>query len=191
MKVSSSNDVTPDEQEVINDFLSESKLQESKKRSDSIPYYKLYSLADRTDYGLMIVGTISAISNGISLPMSTVFFGDMVNAFGMNINIRNIAHAVSKVDCSYNHLIKRKKIIINFLLIREPTFFPPDMCNFFPLPFEFSCNITHMAFPILIPKNCISHQVSLKFVYLGLANGIASLLRKNTHLPCHPSLLIS
>lgn len=136
MKVSSSNDVTPDEQELINDFQSESKLQESKKRSDSISYYKLYSLADRTDYVLLIVGTISAISNGISLPMSTVFFGDMVNAFGMNVNIRNIAHAVSKVDCSCNHLIKRKRIIINFLLIREPTFFPPDMSIFFS-SFEF------------------------------------------------------
>lgn len=110
MKISSLNDATPVEQEVVNDFQTESKLQESKKRSDSIPYYKLYSLADRTDYVLLIVGTISAILNGISLPMSTVFFGDMVNAFGMNINIRNIAHAVSKVDCSYNHLIKKKDI---------------------------------------------------------------------------------
>ncbi|XP_042462551.1 ABC transporter B family member 11-like isoform X1 [Zingiber officinale] len=104
MKVSSLNDVTPDEQEVINDFQSESKLQESKKRSDSIPYYKLYSLADRTDYFLLIMGTISAILNGISLPMSTVFFGDMVNAFGMNINIRSIAHAVSKVSLKFVYL---------------------------------------------------------------------------------------
>lgn len=61
------------------------------------PFYKLFSFADSTDIVLMIVGTIAAVGNGLSLPLMTVLFGDVTDAFGQNQGDKDVVHAVSKV----------------------------------------------------------------------------------------------
>ncbi|RWW33872.1 hypothetical protein GW17_00001384 [Ensete ventricosum] len=93
MKISNSTDASSHEQEEINDFQSKIKQQDSKKRTDSMPYHKLFSFADTADLALMLVGTVAAISNGVSLPLTTVLFGDMINTFGKTSDIKSLGQA--------------------------------------------------------------------------------------------------
>lgn len=97
MKISNSTDASSHEQEENNDFQSKSKQQDLKKRNNSMPYHKLFSFADTADLALMVVGTVAAISDGVSLPLTTVLFGDMINTFGKTRDINYIVHEVSKV----------------------------------------------------------------------------------------------
>lgn len=47
-----------------------------------VSFLKLFSFADRLDVVLIVVGTISAMANGISQPLMTVIFGKLINSFG-------------------------------------------------------------------------------------------------------------
>lgn len=58
------------------------KSKKSKVKDEKVPFYKLFSFADRKDIGLMTVGTISAVANGLTQPILTLLFGQIVNAFG-------------------------------------------------------------------------------------------------------------
>lgn len=76
----------------------ESKMNKGKdQRIKTVPFYKLFSFADSWDYFLMIVGTISAVGNGVSTPLMTIIIGDVVDAFGGNANNKQVVHQVSKV----------------------------------------------------------------------------------------------
>ena len=73
----------------------------SKSKEDgtkTVPYYKLFSFADSLDYMLMSVGVISAIGNGLCLPLMSVIIGDMINSFGGTGNTKDVVGAVSKVN---------------------------------------------------------------------------------------------
>lgn len=63
----------------------------------TIPLYKLFSFADSFDHLLMFVGTVGAITNGISPPLMTLLFGNMINAFGGTKNSNEVVVEVSKV----------------------------------------------------------------------------------------------
>ncbi|KAL6186143.1 hypothetical protein ACLB2K_042264 [Fragaria x ananassa] len=56
--------------------------------NNRIPYYKLFSFADIMDYLYMSVGTISAIGNGLCMPLMTVIMGEVINSFGDTISIK-------------------------------------------------------------------------------------------------------
>lgn len=79
----------------------EEKAVEKKKEKEKIkvvPFHKLFSFADPWDYILMVVGSIGAIGNGISMPLMTIIFGDLTNAFGNNQNSQaEVVRIVSKV----------------------------------------------------------------------------------------------
>ncbi|KAF7130382.1 hypothetical protein RHSIM_Rhsim10G0047700 [Rhododendron simsii] len=77
------------------------KLESSTK---TVPFYKLFSFADSVDVALMIVGTIGAVGNGIGIPFTSVFFGEMIDSFGQNQNNKDIVHVVSKVAVKYVYL---------------------------------------------------------------------------------------
>ncbi|BBG92983.1 P-glycoprotein 11 [Prunus dulcis] len=74
------------------------------KETKTVPYYKLFSFADSLDYLLMSVGTISAIGNGVCMPLMTIIFGDMINSFGGTENKKEVVDAVSKVALKYVYL---------------------------------------------------------------------------------------
>ncbi|KAF8387606.1 hypothetical protein HHK36_026259 [Tetracentron sinense] len=74
------------------------------KRTNTIPYYKLFSFADFTDHTLMIVGTIAALGNGMSMPLTTVLMGELVNSFGTTLDTKKVVHEVSKVSLKYVYL---------------------------------------------------------------------------------------
>ncbi|RDX94816.1 ABC transporter B family member 4, partial [Mucuna pruriens] len=68
----------------------------------TVPFYKLFSFADSWDCLLMLVGTISAVGNGISIPLMTILIGDAIDAFGGHVdNKQVVVHEVSKVSLKF------------------------------------------------------------------------------------------
>lgn len=75
-----------------------------KKKEQSLPFYQLFSFADKYDWFLMILGSLGAIVHGSSMPIFFLLFGEMVNGFGKNqMDLHKMIHEVSKV---YNFLTK-------------------------------------------------------------------------------------
>ncbi|XP_027347109.1 ABC transporter B family member 11-like [Abrus precatorius] len=69
-----------------------------------VPFYKLFSFADSLDRALMFVGTIGAIANGLTTPLMTVVFGNLIDAFGGHTNPEEVVHDVSKVAVKFVYL---------------------------------------------------------------------------------------
>ena len=70
---------------------------EKKKKTEfSVPFYKLFSFADKYDYLLMFVGTVGAVIHGSAMTVFFLFFGDLINGFGKNQ--RNPAKMVDEVS---------------------------------------------------------------------------------------------
>jgi ATP-binding cassette subfamily B (MDR/TAP) protein 1 len=64
----------------------------------SVPFFKLFAYADLVDVLLMIIGTIGSVANGVALPLMTLIFGSLTNAFGNNQHDTSVlVHQVSKV----------------------------------------------------------------------------------------------
>ncbi|KAK4802353.1 hypothetical protein SAY86_000556 [Trapa natans] len=55
---------------------------EKQKALNKVSFFKLFSFADCLDVVLMTVGTVAAVGNGLSQPISTLIFGNMINSFG-------------------------------------------------------------------------------------------------------------
>ncbi|XP_030974218.1 ABC transporter B family member 11-like [Quercus lobata] len=72
------------------------KTKGKQESTNTVPYYKLFSFADHLDYLLMFVGTIGAVGNGISIPLMTMVFGDILDSFGRTVNTKDIVHEVSE-----------------------------------------------------------------------------------------------
>lgn len=72
------------------------------EKGHTVPFLKLFAFADPLDYLLMIVGSIGAIGNGVAMPLMTLLFGALTNAFGNNqTDTTTLVHEVSKVcGCS-------------------------------------------------------------------------------------------
>jgi len=73
------------------------KEEKSEEKANTVPFYKLFAFADSSDVLLMICGSIGAIGNGMSLPVMTLLFGDLIDSFGKNQNNKDIVDVVSKV----------------------------------------------------------------------------------------------
>ncbi|XP_057790342.1 ABC transporter B family member 4-like [Salvia miltiorrhiza] len=76
---------------------------EIKSEEHAVPFHKLFAFADSFDKLLMIVGSIGAIGNGISLPLMTILFGELVDSFGQN-QTDNVVSVVSKVALKFVYL---------------------------------------------------------------------------------------
>ncbi|WCJ22615.1 ABC transporter B family member 11 [Euphorbia peplus] len=74
-----------------------------KMKTDTVPFYRLFSFADSKDIMLMIIGTIGAIGNGASLPLMTLLLGDTIDAFGGS-ETGNVVDVVSKVSLKFIYL---------------------------------------------------------------------------------------
>jgi ATP-binding cassette subfamily B (MDR/TAP) protein 1 len=62
----------------------------------SVPLYRLFAFADRTDAALMAVGAVAAVANGMARPLMTFILGDVIDAFGSS-DSSNVVHRVAKV----------------------------------------------------------------------------------------------
>ena len=69
-----------------------------KKKEQSLPFYQLFSFADKFDWILMISGSLGAIVHGSSMPVFFLLFGEMVNGFGKNqSDLKTMTNEVAKV----------------------------------------------------------------------------------------------
>lgn len=76
----------------------DSKKSKAKDQSNkTVPFHKLFSYADSSDRLLMFVGVIAAVANGMSMPLLTITFGDVIDAFGSKSGTKEVVHGVSKV----------------------------------------------------------------------------------------------
>ncbi|KAF2308704.1 hypothetical protein GH714_013422 [Hevea brasiliensis] len=76
-----------------------------KKKEQSLPFYQLFSFADKYDWLLMISGSIGAIIHGSSMPVFFLLFGEMVNGFGKNqSDLPKMTHEVSKYALYFVYL---------------------------------------------------------------------------------------
>ncbi|KAJ9187944.1 hypothetical protein P3X46_003352 [Hevea brasiliensis] len=88
----------------VNGHPGETEKRKGDQKSNSVPFHRLFSFADSADIMLMIIGTVGAVGNGLSLPLMTVFLGDMIDAFGENQNNKDVVHVVSKVSLKFVYL---------------------------------------------------------------------------------------
>ncbi|KAJ1694281.1 hypothetical protein LUZ63_010979 [Rhynchospora breviuscula] len=77
------------------------KTEELEKKK--VPLYKLFTFADAFDVGMMVVGAVAAMANGMAQPMMTFIFGDVINAFGSGTD-QNVLHRVTKVILNFVYL---------------------------------------------------------------------------------------
>ncbi|KAF7023316.1 hypothetical protein CFC21_035863 [Triticum aestivum] len=68
-----------------------------------VSFTGMFRYADRTDQLLMLVGTLAALANGVSQPLMTVIFGDMIDAFG-GATGDNVLHRVNKAVLNFVYL---------------------------------------------------------------------------------------
>ncbi|KAG1370988.1 ABC transporter B family member 4 [Cocos nucifera] len=81
--------------------------EKSEKQDDgkyTAPFYKLFTFADSTDIGLMILGTVGAVANGLALPLMTILLGDLIQSFGGALDVHDVVHRVSKVALKFVYL---------------------------------------------------------------------------------------
>lgn len=74
------------------------------EKTNTVPFSKLFAFADSTDIWLMIIGTIGAIGNGVCMPLMTILFGDLIDAFGQNASNARIVDVVSDVALRFVYL---------------------------------------------------------------------------------------
>ncbi|KAL2473720.1 ABC transporter B family member 9 [Forsythia ovata] len=74
-----------------------------KKDDEKVPFYKLFAFADRVDVVLMIVGSISAVGNGLAQPIMTLIFGQLINSFA-GTDQKHVVREVSKISLKYVYL---------------------------------------------------------------------------------------
>ncbi|KAK4847575.1 hypothetical protein QYF36_003452 [Acer negundo] len=66
------------------------------EKTNTVPFQKLFTFADSTDAALMIIGTIGALGNGLSMPLAALIFGQLTDSFGQNQNKSGIVDVISK-----------------------------------------------------------------------------------------------
>ncbi|XP_060190921.1 ABC transporter B family member 9-like [Lycium barbarum] len=72
-------------------------------REEKVPFYVLFAFADRNDVILMLLGTMAAVASGISKPLMSLIFGDLVNSYGKS-DQNNILDQVSGFNSSKSYL---------------------------------------------------------------------------------------
>ncbi|KAG8391278.1 hypothetical protein BUALT_Bualt01G0171400 [Buddleja alternifolia] len=69
----------------------------------TVPFYKLFCFADSRDKVLMTVGTVAAIGNGLTQPLMSLIFGELIDVFGKSQS-NNTVSLVSKVSLKFVYL---------------------------------------------------------------------------------------
>ncbi|RCV15411.1 hypothetical protein SETIT_3G054200v2 [Setaria italica] len=70
----------------------------------SVPFYRLFAFADGADAALMSLGALGAVANGAALPLMTVLFGRLIDAFGGAATTSDVVRRVSGVSLQFVYL---------------------------------------------------------------------------------------
>eukprot|EP00897_Mesotaenium_endlicherianum_P002209 jgi/Mesen1/2015/ME000148S01116 len=63
----------------------DSDRKEKGKKQKTVPFWRLFTYADKLDYFLMVVGTLGAMALGIAMPLLSLLFGQLSDAFGNSV----------------------------------------------------------------------------------------------------------
>jgi ATP-binding cassette subfamily B (MDR/TAP) protein 1 len=63
-----------------------------------VSFTGLFRYADGTDVLLMILGTVGALANGVTQPIMTLIFGQVIDAFGGAVGLDDVLRRVNKVS---------------------------------------------------------------------------------------------
>ncbi|XVF40227.1 hypothetical protein PTKIN_Ptkin01aG0094700 [Pterospermum kingtungense] len=80
-----------------------SSLRNKKKSAyddQKVPFYKLFLFADGWDILFMTAGTTGAIANGLTQPIMTIIFGQLINSFGFTYQ-SHVIKQVSKIALKF------------------------------------------------------------------------------------------
>ncbi|KAF7852170.1 hypothetical protein BT93_L0559 [Corymbia citriodora subsp. variegata] len=88
----------------VNENQRDSNKSKGDETVNRVPFHKLFSFADSTDILLMVVGSIGAVGNGLSLPLMTELFGQLINTFGKNQADSDVVDPVSKIALKFVYL---------------------------------------------------------------------------------------
>ncbi|CAL4974577.1 unnamed protein product [Urochloa decumbens] len=69
-----------------------------------VSFTGLFRYADGTDVLLMVLGTVGALANGVSQPIMTVIFGQVINAFGGALSVDDVLGRVNKAVLNFVYL---------------------------------------------------------------------------------------
>mgnify|MGYP000108358588 CR=1 FL=1 len=97
--------ISHDDEDQINSTAQHKKTTHSgtKNTTKSVPFFKLFSFADKFDLFLMLSGAVGAAVNGLTIPLMTLLFGQLIDAFGQNaFTTDQVQREVSKVFPSFN-----------------------------------------------------------------------------------------
>ena len=70
----------------------------------SVPFHRLFAFADAADAALMSLGTLGALANGAAMPLMTVLFARLIDAFGGAADTRDVVARVSAVSLQFLYL---------------------------------------------------------------------------------------
>ncbi|KAG5622229.1 hypothetical protein H5410_007447 [Solanum commersonii] len=73
-------------------------------KDHKVPFYKLFLFADRVDIALMTMGIFGAIGEGLTQPLMTLIFGQIINSFGGASSSNEVFHLVSEAAIYYVYL---------------------------------------------------------------------------------------
>ncbi|XP_020098154.1 ABC transporter B family member 4-like isoform X1 [Ananas comosus] len=79
------------------------KEEEKKEEVKKVGVHRLLAFADAADGLLMAVGAVAAVANGVSQPLMTVIFGQVIDAFGGG-DANSVLHRVNKVVLNFVYL---------------------------------------------------------------------------------------
>jgi ATP-binding cassette subfamily B (MDR/TAP) protein 1 len=74
---------------------------QEKDEAKKVSLFGIFRYADRIDVLLMVVGTLGAIGNGVSQPLISVLFGNVINSFGESTS-SDVLRRVTKVRNGYS-----------------------------------------------------------------------------------------
>ncbi|KAF9617407.1 hypothetical protein IFM89_036328, partial [Coptis chinensis] len=81
------------------------KEKEMQKKSQSVPFLKLFSFADSLDCILMAIGSVGACIHGASVPIFFIFFGKLINVIGVAYLFpASVSHQVAKYSLDFVYL---------------------------------------------------------------------------------------
>ncbi|KAK9119341.1 hypothetical protein Scep_017434 [Stephania cephalantha] len=84
---------------------SEKNNKDDEDRVTSVPFYELFSFADKLDWLLMSVGTFGAVIHGSAMPVFFLLFGRMINGFGKNqLDLNTMVDEVYKYSLYFVYL---------------------------------------------------------------------------------------
>ncbi len=76
----------------------------TKAKPTSVPAHELFRFASNTDLVMLVLGTLSALAHGVSLPVFMIYFGSIISDFSSTVGEDDVLSRVRGVAVIYLYL---------------------------------------------------------------------------------------